>query len=208
MRQASKICPTCKTREKHKDWGYCKKCKNKHNSEARKRAMINVLKGKHRLLKRQLAKYKGEFPVCPRCGTNKYVKKIEEGNLVCMKFIRVRADGGSEKCWYHFPHENRDNQGNECKRNKNANTVNPLTVIISDEIYNSMLEEKILSNTIIRDYKVKLDYQNKRKTLGRIESFKELASEYSLRDESIRKIIYTVLPKLIKTKDTQSTDNL
>lgn len=31
------ICPRCKTREKYKNWAYCKQCSNANHAESRKR---------------------------------------------------------------------------------------------------------------------------------------------------------------------------
>ncbi|MHC1736870.1 MAG: hypothetical protein AB9882_02530 [Ignavibacteriaceae bacterium] len=148
-----------------------------------------------------------EKPKCPRCGTGEYVEKIDEGALVCLRPIRMREDGSFEKCWCHIIADDKNKPGaikgkTYSKRQDTIMQSQSLIDAIGKESLQRLLNMGILGADTVRAYNIKLEYSkliNSHK-LTTEKSITILAGSYRLSGSSIKRIVYSKYPKLIKTE--------
>ena len=76
--------------------------------------------------------------------------------------------------------------------NENRNFGNPLSELISDEIYNLLKSKNLINEKTLRDYQIKKKFKELRESkFSASEAIESIRSDYPyLQFDSIRKIIY------------------
>jgi len=77
-------------------------------------------------------------------------------------------------------------------RNNNSSLDNPLSELISDEIYGLLKSKNLINEKTLRDYQIKKRFKDLRKdNFSASEAIEAIRSDYPyLQFDSIRKIIY------------------
>lgn len=79
----------------------------------------------------------------------------------------------------------------EKKRVQKAQIENPLSDIVSDDVYKTLIENSLLDYKAVRDYQIKRRFKDLRNYMSVGDAIEKIQDEYPyLRFDTIRKIVY------------------